>query len=89
MYFIYCIYFSLRIFTELFSGNFLIIKELEYEDAHAEVEEIRTMLQNIDDRKFMKNYEDQNFKSNYNEDYNTIWCHTAIIMAFLNTVVVV
>ena len=44
MYIIYCIYFSMRVFSENFGGNMLIIKDLEYEDAHAEVEEIKVML---------------------------------------------
>jgi len=56
MQFLFWFYCFLRLFSTDYGGNFLLVKEVEFEDSHKETEYILKMLQNFNDTQYMSEY---------------------------------
>lgn len=81
-------YCYIRLFSKNYRGNFLLVKEVEFEDSHKEVEQILKMLQNFNNTGYVDNYAQNYDKKCLANDYNNVDPIELSIMSMLNFIVI-
>ena len=69
MYIIYWFYCYLRLFSNEYSRNYLLVKDIEFEDSHLETHVVIDMLKNERNQTVMQDEWDNYLKSNAQKDY--------------------
>jgi hypothetical protein len=84
MIIIFWIYAGMRLFTEKYQSNFLLVNKFEFTDAHLEMELVIDMLQHADNTTYFKNDQSATASRNYEMDYNKMEDTTLTIMVVFN-----